>query len=124
VPRRRSGGGGGGRQAAKDAFGQPIKAAEWLATRQPGDRQLTQGLQARRGARVVRARGDAAHSATGVVAVRVTAAAAGTALAAAARSVAKRCAVASRPAAARAVVCATASQLMRAATTHPRCVAT
>ncbi len=117
APRRRSGGGGGGRQAAKNALGQPIKAAEWLATHQPGDRQLTQGLQARRSARVARARGDAAYRATGV-AVRVTAttAAAGTALAAAARSVAYRCAFASRPAAARAVVCATARQLIRAAT--------
>jgi hypothetical protein len=71
APRRRSGGGGGGRQAAKNALGQPIKAAEWLATHQPGDRQLTQGLQARRGARVARALGDAAHRAT-AVAVRVT----------------------------------------------------
>jgi len=40
-----SGPGGGAGIAAKDANGNDVKAADWLATRQAGDRSLTQGLK-------------------------------------------------------------------------------
>jgi len=41
----RSAGGGAGGQAAKDALGNDVKQAAWLATHKAGDRQLTQGLK-------------------------------------------------------------------------------
>lgn len=40
-----SSGGGGGGQAAKDALGNDVKTASWLATHKAGDRSLTQGLK-------------------------------------------------------------------------------
>lgn len=40
-----SSGGGGGGQAAKDALGNDVKAAEWVKTHAKGDRSLTQGLK-------------------------------------------------------------------------------
>jgi hypothetical protein len=40
-----SSGGGGGGQAAKDALGNDVTTASWLATHQKGDRSLTQGLK-------------------------------------------------------------------------------
>jgi hypothetical protein len=40
-----SSGGGSGGQAAKDALGNDVKTASWLATHQKGDRSLTQGLK-------------------------------------------------------------------------------
>lgn len=43
----RSAGGGGGGQAAKDALGNDVKAAEWVKTHAKGDRSLTQGLKVR-----------------------------------------------------------------------------
>lgn len=45
IARVRSSGGGGGGQAAKDALGNDVKTASWLATHQKGDRSLTQGLK-------------------------------------------------------------------------------
>jgi len=41
----KSSGGGAGGQAAKDALGNDVKVASWLATHQKGDRSLTQGLK-------------------------------------------------------------------------------
>lgn len=38
-------GGGGGGDVAKDALGNDVKATKWLATHQPGDRSLVQGLK-------------------------------------------------------------------------------
>ncbi|GAB4818552.1 hypothetical protein N2152v2_005598 [Parachlorella kessleri] len=40
----KSGGGGSG-EVAKDALGNDVKATTWLATHQPGDRSLSQGLK-------------------------------------------------------------------------------
>lgn len=40
-----SAGGGGGGQPAKDALGNDVTSAKWLATHQPGARELTQGLK-------------------------------------------------------------------------------
>lgn len=40
-----SAGGGSGGQAAKDALGNDVKLAQWLATHQKGDRSLVQGLK-------------------------------------------------------------------------------
>jgi hypothetical protein len=40
-----SSGGGSGGQAAKDALGNDVKTASWLATHTKGDRSLTQGLK-------------------------------------------------------------------------------
>lgn len=45
IGRLRSSGGGSGGQAAKDALGNDVKTASWLATHQKGDRSLTQGLK-------------------------------------------------------------------------------
>eukprot|EP00959_Pyramimonas_sp_CCMP1952_P267043 5583287-Pyramimonas_sp.AAC.2 len=42
-----SGPGGGAGIAAKDANGNDVKSAAWLATHQAGDRSLTQGLKVR-----------------------------------------------------------------------------
>jgi cytochrome b6-f complex iron-sulfur subunit len=41
----KSSGGGSGGQAAKDALGNDVKTASWLATHSKGDRSLTQGLK-------------------------------------------------------------------------------
>jgi len=41
----KSSGGAGGGQAAKDALGNDIKAAEWLKTHPKGDHSLAQGLK-------------------------------------------------------------------------------
>lgn len=38
-------GGGAGGQVAKDALGNDVKQSAWLATHQPGDRSLVQGLK-------------------------------------------------------------------------------
>jgi len=41
----KSDGGGAGGQAAKDALGNDVRVADWVATHKPGDRSLTQGLK-------------------------------------------------------------------------------
>ena len=38
-------GGSGSGEVAKDALGNDVKASSWLATHQPGDRSLSQGLK-------------------------------------------------------------------------------